>query len=167
MTTLLALFLALAVSYQKPIAAKPKAPTQTPRLEFREFLAPSTTALKPSEKLLSLKGQRVRIAGFMAQMDDMPEGYFYLCSRPVYCDESGGGLGELPVDEVRVVIRTAKGQKLKPLAYPIEVNGILELGGQSEIEKESWAISLIADNWADASKPVATSYRNLRKKPKR
>lgn len=45
--------------------------------------------LKPSEKLRSLNGKRVRIVGFMAEMEHQPEGYFYLCSRPILCDESG------------------------------------------------------------------------------
>lgn len=164
MTTWLALLLALAG------AAPQSAPTtkEGVRISFREFLAPSTTELKPSEKLRSLHGKRVRIVGFMAEMENMPEGYFYLCSRPVLCDESGGGIGELPIDAVRVVVRSYKGKPIKFVAPPIEVTGILELGGQSEQEQDSWAVRVLADKFSEAVKPINISTsKAARKQPKR
>lgn len=165
MTMLLALFLALTGTL--PQAAET---TQATRLEFREILAPSTTELKPSEKLRRLQGQRVRIIGFMAEMEHMPDGYFYLCSRPILCDESGGGIGELPIDAVRVVVRVGKmrkGQTIKFLAPPIEVSGVLELGGQSEMEQDSWAVRVLTDSFSAAVKPLKTPALKLRKKSKR
>ena len=128
MTILLALWLAFVVQTQ-PVEAKSKTALPIAKLEFREFLDPSTSELKPSAKLLSLQGQRVRLVGFMAQMEEMPKGYFYLCSRPVFCDESGGGIGDLPIDAVRVVVRASNGQPIKFVAQPLAISGVLELGG--------------------------------------
>src|SRR5262249_33096177 len=42
---------------------------QPARLEFREFLEPEATGLKPSAKLSALNGKRVRMVGFMAQLE--------------------------------------------------------------------------------------------------
>lgn len=166
MTTLLALWIAFVIQV-RPVEAKPKAAEAVVKLEFREFLAPSTNDLKPSDKLRSLQGKRVRIIGFMAEMEHMPDGYFYLCSRPVLCDESGGGIGELPIDAVRVIVRVRKEQPIKFLAPPIEVSGVLELGGQSELEQDSWAVRVLTDGFSAAVKPLKTSAPNLRKKSKR
>lgn len=159
MTTLLALLLALGVAV--PQAAK----NDTVLITFREFLAPSATELKPSDKLRNLHGKRVRIVGFMAEMEHAPDGYFYLCSRPVLCDESGGGIGELPIDAVRVVVRSHKGQPIKFVAPPIEIAGTLELGGQSELEQDSWVVRVLADNLSDATRPFHP--QTTRKKTKR
>lgn len=159
MTTLLALFLALVVT-----PSQPQAPV---RLEFREILAPSTTELKPSDKLRSLQGKRVRMIGYMAEMEQMPEGYFYLCARPVLCDESGGGIGELPIDAVRVIVPALKGKAVKFVAPPIFVTGILELSGQSEFEPDSWAVRVLVDKLSDATQPSKNSSRKIRKQSKR
>lgn len=160
MTTLLALFLAFVVPVQSVQSATPVA-----KLEFHEFLEPSSTELKPSAKLRRLQGQRVRLTGFMAEMEHMPEGYFYLCSRPIFCDESGGGIGELPIDAVRVVVRASKGQAVKFVPQPIEIHGVLELGGQSEMESDSWAVRLLTENFS--VHPIKPPSTKLRKKSKR
>jgi hypothetical protein len=160
MTTWLALLLALAGTAPQAAATKGAV-----TIAFREFLAPSTTELKPSDKLRSLQGKRVRIVGFMAEMEQMPDGYFYLCSRPILCDESGGGIGELPIDAVRVVVRSSRSQPIKFIAPPIEVTGILELGGQSEFEPDSWAVRVVADKFSDAVQLLQT--RKTRKQSKR
>ena len=165
MTTLFVLFLTFIMLFQtSSVPLKQKIAPTTVKLEFREFLASSSTELKPSEKLRSLQGQRVRITGFMAQMEEQPENYFYLCARPIYCDESGGGIGDLPVDAVRVVIRNQP--KFKSLSDPVEVVGILELGGQSEREKDSWAVRILADSFKEIGKPEKLSTRKHSRKPK-
>lgn len=98
-------------------------------IEFREFFAPSTE-LKPSAKLLSLNGKRVQVVGFMAQMEDAPDGAFYLCARPVMCDEGGAGIGDLPVESVLVKVRSMAGQKVAYLPGALQVTGVLQLGGE-------------------------------------
>jgi hypothetical protein len=60
-------------------------------LKFSDSFEISGSQLRPSSRLVSLRGRRVRIAGYMARMEEPLEGAFYVCPRPVYCDESGGG----------------------------------------------------------------------------
>ena len=164
MTTLLALFLTFFAPLQaQTVLFKQKISVPT-KLEFGEILDPSKSELKPSEKLRSLQGKRVRITGFVAQMEEQPDNYFYLCSRPVYCDESGGGIGDLPVDAVRIVIRHQP--KFNSPVLPIEVTGILELGGQSDLEQDSWAVRLLAENFKEISQPSKHSAQKQPHKPK-
>jgi len=114
-------------------------------IEFREFFEADTSELKPSAKLLGLNGRRARLVGFMAQMEQPPSGAFYLCPRPVYADESGGGTAELPIGSVRVIVRSANGKKIPFIARPIEVTGILEVGNQAEDDGTVSAVRLILD----------------------
>jgi hypothetical protein len=168
MTIWLALILALVATAPPSAAMPPSATTKDAvRIAFREFLAPSGTELKPSDKLRSLHGKRVRIVGFMAEMEHRPDGYFYLCSHPVLCDESGGGIGELPIDAVRVVVRSSRSQPIKFIALPLEVTGILELGGQSEMEQDSWAVRVLVDKFSNAVKPIQVPPHKTRKQSKR
>ena len=126
---------------QQPGKSEPAVPT----IEFREFFEANTSELKPSAKLLGLNGRRARLVGFMAQMERPLQGAFYLCPRPVYSDESGGGTAELPIGSVRVIVRTAKGKSIPFVSRPIEVVGILEVGNQTEDDGTVSAIRLILD----------------------
>jgi hypothetical protein len=129
-------------------------------IEFREFFEAGAGELKPSAKLLGLNGRRARLVGFMAQMEQPPGGAFYLCSTPVFADESGGGTADLPVGSVRVIVRSAKGKKITFIARPIEVTGILEVGPRAEEDGTVSSIRLILDapqksvNSAAPSSPV-------------
>lgn len=165
MITLFVLFLSLFGMFQfQAEVSGSKVPSTITKLEFQEFLEPSTNELKPSAKLRGLQGKRVRLRGFMAQMEEQPEHYFYLCSRPIYCDESGGGIGDLPVDAVRVVLR--KQQKFKSLSSPIEVIGTLELSGQSELEQDSWAVRVLAESYVEIHQPLKNSRSKQSRKLK-
>jgi len=117
----------------------------TPLL-FREFFEPAAGELKPSAKLLTLNGKRVRLVGFMAQMENPPRGAFYLCPRPVFCDEAGGGTADLPAEAVRVIVRSAKGKEIALLSRALEVTGILEVGNRTEEDGHVSAIRLILDS---------------------
>jgi hypothetical protein len=114
-------------------------------IEFREFFESDAGKLKPSAKLLGLNGRRVRLVGFMAQMEQPLNGVFYLCPKPVYADESGGGTADLPVESVRVIVRSAKGKKVPYIARPIEVTGILEVGNHAEEDGTVSSIRIILD----------------------
>lgn len=119
--------------------------TEITQLEFRDFFAADTQELKPSTKLLGLQGKRVRMIGFMAQMEQPPPGVFYLCARPVYADESGGGTADLPPAHVRVIVRSAREQAVAFVRRPIEVTGILEVGNQAEPDGTVSAVRLVLD----------------------
>src|SRR5262245_38914244 len=137
-------------------------------IEFREFFEANASELKPSAKLLSLNGRRARLVGFMAQMEQPPSGAFYLCPRPVYADESGGGTADLPIGSVRVIVRSAKGKKIPFIARPIEVTGILEVGNQAEDDGTVSAVRLILDALqepANSANPSSSATKR-RVKPK-
>jgi hypothetical protein len=123
---------------RKPINAG-----ETEDFSFQQLFESSTRELKPSTKLLSLNGKRVRMVGFMAQKETQPEGAVYLCPRPVFVDEAGSGTGELPSGSVRVILSMGKNQKITYFSRTIEVTGILEAGNRLEAygngdRYESW-----------------------------
>jgi hypothetical protein len=109
-------------------------------LSFREFFDRGTAELKPSPKLLALSGKRVRLIGYMVQMEVERLGGFYLSSRPTFCDEEGGGTADLPPDTVFVIVSSYKDKKMSFVPGPLEVTGTLEL---SRRESTDGAISFI------------------------
>lgn len=110
----------------------PRGPYEVPPepLSFREFFEMSPQGLEPSARLRSLVGKRVRLVGYMAQMEWPPKGGFYLCASPTLATEAGGGTADLPPDAVLVVVRSAMGKELAHIQRPLEVTGVLELGPQ-------------------------------------
>lgn len=103
-----------------------------PTLRFEDFFVPGQAPLVPSRQLLAARGQRVRIVGFMAEMELPPAQGFYLTSRPISCDEAGGGTADLPPDAVRVLITPAPARPIPHLPGPIEITGVLETGAKDE-----------------------------------
>jgi hypothetical protein len=85
------------------------------------------------------------MTGFMAQMEQPPAGAFYLCPRPVYGDESGGGTADLPIANVRVIVRSAKDTAVPFVARLIEVTGILEVGNRAEADGTVSSVRLLLD----------------------
>ena len=124
-------------------------------LAFKEFLEVSHGDLKPTAKLLACENKRVRLVGFMAQMEDPIKGGFYLCPRPVFCDEGGGGTGDLPPESVFVIVRSAKGKVLEHKPQPLEAVGILHLGAQTDEDGHVSMIRLILDRPNDAPPKAA------------
>ncbi len=127
-------------------------------LSFAELFDGGPGPLRPSERLLSLAGRRVRMVGFMAHMEDPPAGAFWLVPRPVACDESGGGVGDLPPDAVRVVVRSAAGTPVGFVPGALAVTGLLELGNAADAEGHVSALRIVLDRPADL-RPRASSRR--------
>jgi hypothetical protein len=96
-------------------------------LSFADLFDAGAT-LKPSARVLSLDGRRVRIEGFMAQMEMPPQGAFWLCRTPVFGDEAGGGTADLPPERVLVTLTPSGTAEIKPIRAPIRVEGRLEVG---------------------------------------
>jgi hypothetical protein len=115
-------------------------------LAFSEFFRPASTRLQPSDKLIALDGQRVRIVGFMAQMEDGPSGALYLAARPVNCDEGGAGTGDLPPDAVLVVVPWSSGAEIPFVAGPLEVVGTLHLGAATRQDGSPSRIRIVLDS---------------------
>lgn len=110
-------------------AAAPDAPT----LELRELFEPGP-GLRPSRKTAAFDGRRVRLVGFMAEMELPPTGAFYLVPRPVQCDEAGGGTADLPPESVLVTVPWMAGKTLPHLPGAVEVTGTLAVGNRSDAE---------------------------------
>jgi hypothetical protein len=103
-------------------------------LGFDDLLQEGGAHLEPTAKLLAADGKRVRVVGFMAQMEQPPPDGFYLTRRPLFCDEGGGGTGDLPPDAIRVQVIGA----LAPVPFipgPLEVVGILQVGAKEHPDR--------------------------------
>jgi len=96
-------------------------------LAWSELLEPGA-ALMPSAKAQALAGKRVRLAGFMAQMELPIPGAFYLVPQPIDCDEAGGGTADLLPTSVLVLSESTKGQLVPHLPGALDVSGVLEVG---------------------------------------
>jgi hypothetical protein len=96
-------------------------------LSFSQLLEPGA-ALKPSARVLSLDGKRVRIEGFMAHLELPPQGAFWLCRTPVVSDEAGGGTADLPPESVRVELSPARATPVDHIRGPLRIEGRLEVG---------------------------------------
>lgn len=97
-------------------------------LNLSRLLEPNGRGLTPAKTALQATGKRVRLEGFMALMDEPPQGGFWLCPSQVFQDESGAGSGDLPPNAVFVVVRGAGKKPIAHLAGRLSVTGILAFG---------------------------------------
>jgi hypothetical protein len=144
----------LALGFALLLAPDPKPDPPPEEIAFAEFFdpAPSRRGLKPSARLLGVAGKRVRIVGFMAQMEKPPKGGFILCSRPVFATEAGGGTADLPPDAVLVVVQSAAGKELEKVPGPLEVTGLLELGVREDEDGRVSRIRIILDKQLEVNR---------------
>jgi hypothetical protein len=124
------------------------------QLEFRDLLDPGPK-LKPSEKALALNGQRVRLVGFMAEMELPIKGGFYLVPRPLSLDEAGGGTADLPLESVLVVVPSMEGKVIAPVKGALEGIGRFEVGNRSDDEGRVSNFRLKLDLSAGVALPQA------------
>jgi hypothetical protein len=120
-------------------------------LAWGEILETASGRIALSAKLRKLDGKRVRIAGFMARLEIAPKGAFYLASRPVVSDESGGGTADLPPDAIRVVVRSMPDEEVAFVPGPIEVTGVLHLGREDDAEGRVSQVRIVLDGRAPAA----------------
>ncbi|HTV25522.1 MAG TPA: hypothetical protein VMG12_42795 [Polyangiaceae bacterium] len=125
-------------------------------LAWSELLEPGA-ALVPSAKTKALAGQRVRLVGFMAQMELPIPGAFYLVPQPVECDEAGGGTADLMPASVLVLSELAQGQVLPHAPGALEVSGVLEVGNQPGPDGRMSAFRLRLDRGASAASAPAAA----------
>lgn len=112
-----------------PAAVAPEERVPAEPLAWSELLEPGPT-LMPSAKTKGLAGKRVRLVGFMAQMELPIPGAFYLVPQPIDCDEAGGGTADLMPTSVLVLSETTKGQIVPHVPGALDVSGVLEVGNQ-------------------------------------
>jgi hypothetical protein len=116
------------------VAQAPATPPADATLQFSELFASGGSALQPSELAQQLVGKRVRMVGFMAELEHGPVGAFYLTAQPVRCDESGAGTADLPIASVLVAVPFAANKQIPHVAGPLEVIGAFELGNQTDAQ---------------------------------
>ncbi|MBC8065722.1 MAG: hypothetical protein H7Y17_12900 [Chlorobia bacterium] len=109
-------------------------------LSFKDMFRATGRGLSPTPALEAANGKRVRVLGFMARLEEAPKGGFWLCSSPVFQDESGAGSGELPPNAIYVIVR---GAGKKPVAY---LAGKLAISGVLQIKKEAPRLVLTLDS---------------------
>jgi hypothetical protein len=138
----------LALSLALQLAAAPAAAGADPApLRFDQVLATRPGGqLDLSPRVRSLAGQRVRMVGFMARMEVAAGGAFYLVPRPLTTDESGAGSADLPLEAVRVVVRSARGQPLAYIPRALEVVGVLEVGQRIEPDGLPSTLRIVLDS---------------------
>ena len=125
-------------------------PDDAANLKFSEvFVSPiGRLGLKPTEKLLGLEGERVRIAGYMVHQESRIPGRFLLTARPASVHESHYGLAEdLPPATVHVLCPGAD-----PTYTPgrLEVVGRLRLGNREEPDGRVSVVRLELERLAEA-----------------
>lgn len=159
---LLAAGVAMVVLRPAPTHARsiPKPESAAVSLEFSELLDSGPT-LRPSTKALSLHGKRVRMVGFMAEMEEPIAGAFYLVPRPMRLDESGGGTGDLPLESVLVVVPGTEGKALPHVEGPLEGIGVLDVGNRADGQGRvaNFRLSL------DSSPPVGGPAKHAARTP--
>jgi len=131
-------------------------------LSFKEFFESVNGELKPSATLLQLNGKRIRLIGFMTQMETPPTGAFYLCPRPITCDEEGGGTADLPPESVFVIVRSLREKAVPFSPRALEVTGILEVGNEEEPNGRVSFIRLLLDG-PEGVPNARSSTKNLNK----
>lgn len=137
--------LALVVSLS---AAAGTAPEELPRLDLARLYVATPAGAQVAPEVSALGGQRVRVVGYMARMEDeVPRGCLYLARAPVETEEGGGGTGDLPPGTLRVEIPRLAGEEIEWVPGPLEVTGVLQVGrAEDEAGRVSWLRVVVDDS---------------------
>jgi hypothetical protein len=134
-----------------PVSAPPAPKAIT--LQFSQLFA-TGAELRASDLAQQLSGQRVRMVGFMAELEAAlaPRGAFYLTPRPVSCDEAGGGTADLPIESVLVSVPFMRDRTLPHIHGALEVTGTFEAGNRVDASGYASSFRIQLD---DAPKPFS------------
>ena len=118
-------------------------------LKFREFfrLPIGARGLEPSQKLLSLEGQRVRLVGYMVRPELPAAGMLILAPLPVTLgDEDESFSDDLPASAVYVHLSDAHSRVVLPYMPGLMVlTGVLQLGSLPEVDGRQSNVRLLLD----------------------
>jgi hypothetical protein len=89
-------------------------------------------------------GQRVRMVGYMAHLEQGPSDGFYLSPTPVHGDEMGAGTGDLPLASVRVHLDPVP-PTLPDVDGLVAVEGRFELGPKEDKDGRASHLRLFVD----------------------
>jgi hypothetical protein len=145
--TIATLLLAAAPAGAGDVEALPTPPLQA-------LVAAGPGGLAPSPRAHALDGRRVRLVGYMAHLEEPPDGVFYLAASPVSCDEGGGGTADLPPDAVQVLVRSAAGAPVHWLGGLLEVTGRFRVGPEADAEGRVSFFRLVLDRPEDLATSI-------------
>jgi hypothetical protein len=117
-------------------------------LKFHDFfkLPIGPRGLEPTQKLLQLNGQRVRITGYMARQENPTAGLFILTPLPVAMgDEDDSLADDLPAAVVFVHIEPQADRIVPYVSGLLKLSGTLQLGSQDEADGHVSTVRLILD----------------------
>lgn len=114
-------------------------------LRFADLFVSEEDHLRLSDKVKALNGKRVRITGFIAEQEEPMKGAFYLCPTPVATDESGAGIGDIPVNAIRVTLPGLEGKSMAARRGAVIVVGKLDVGSHEEKDGTVSFVRLLAD----------------------
>ena len=121
---------------QKNEIAPPAGSAGVEDLAFSDFyvMPVGPLGLEPTPKLLSLRGKRVRLIGYMVHEEEPTGGVFMLATRPVQLAEvADGPADDLPAATVFVHVPAEDGNRVVPFRPGAwTLTGTLELGAQVE-----------------------------------
>ncbi len=111
-------------------AAMTSAPAREPgaRIDLQRLYTLESGEVRLAREVRELDGRQVLVHGYMVQMEEPSRGAFYVAPRPVFCDESGGGTGDLPVNAVRVELDGRADDEVVWEPGPVEIVGTLVVG---------------------------------------
>lgn len=128
---------------QKPLAAEA---TELNLKEFYKFPA-GPRGLEPTEKLLRLKDQRVRVIGYMVKEEEPTAGLFMIAPLPVsLAEKEDGPADDLPAATLFVHVPASDKNNIIPYKEGLwQLTGTLKLGNQEEANGRVSFTRLILD----------------------
>jgi hypothetical protein len=144
-------------SAEKPVAAPklPPLPEGVEDLDFKEFykMPVGPRGLEPSAKLLSLHGKRVRIPGYMANMERANKRQLIFAPMPLQPQpHEYGHCDDIPATHVLVTVPGNADEQVTYTAGPLLLTGILSVGTYSEGGETSFVRLLLDAPAAPAAK---------------
>lgn len=139
----------------------PPPPAGVTNIKFGEFfkMPIGPLGLEPTEKLLSLNGQRIRLVGYVVREEDRLPGRFLLSPLPVSLgDEDESLADDLPPTTVFVHLQGIKERSVPYLDGLVKLTGTLEIGAREEGGGRVSTLRLLLDSRVSrqilAAKPV-------------
>ena len=156
----LGLLLAAGVGCTSPVGGAAKSlPPISPAvpLAFSEFfvLPVGPGGLEPTPKLLALRGQRVRIEGYMVAEEEPYPGLFLLTPFPLALAERADGPADF-LPPATLYVHAPEAQRNETLSHHRErlaLIGTLELGAREEVNGRFSTVRLRVDELAETAIP--------------
>jgi hypothetical protein len=124
-------------------------------IKFREFFTMpiGPGGLEPTDKLLGLNGERVRIFGYMVNAEEPSPGPFILAPLAVsMAEKEDGPADDMPATVIYVHIENGKDWIVPHVPGLLKLTGLLSLGAKEEPDGRVSAVRLQLDS--DLSKKL-------------